>query len=66
MGTKIYPYVFWAFTIGQILQFFLHYFLVVELGKEGFTYCFIIFAVIQIVGVILSISVNYNYQVKEK
>ena len=55
-GPTIFPYIFLAFSIGNTLQFIAHKIAIDEAGNSGFKSLLIVFGVIQLMGVILTLT----------
>ena len=52
-GAKIYSLVFFGFSVGSILQYGLHYFMVNQYGVDGHKFSFWIFAGLQGLSILL-------------
>ena len=66
IGPKMYYITFMGFSIGSVLQYVIHRFLVQGYGKEGYTYCFIIFGVLQVISLTLIIAVKFTLHPDEE
>jgi len=60
MGSKLYSYAFLGFSSGSVIQYLSHNYLVKFFGQKGYTYCFIVYGCLMIIGLI----VNYNVELK--
>ena len=61
VGTKVFWAVFSGFSISAVLQFCIQYFLVTNYGTKGYLYCVIIFLALEIVGLIMSFKIKFDY-----
>ncbi len=59
LGGKCYWITFTGFGIGAVLQFVLHYFLVLKFGEDGFLYCFLIFGVFLLIGTVIAWTIKF-------
>lgn len=60
IGPKMYFITFGGFSLGSVIQYLLHKFLVSSYGQDGYTYCFIIFGILQLISLTLIIFVKFN------
>jgi hypothetical protein len=72
MGGKIYFIVFLGFSIGKcshnigcFIQYIARVIFVNTLGPEGFKYCFIVFAILNLTSAIFSWRINFEYNENE-
>lgn len=54
-GARIYSYAFLGFSLGSMMQFLLHYFLVGHYGSDGWNISFFILAGLQFVALLISL-----------
>ena len=67
LGGNIYWIIFSGFSTAAVIQFVVHYvFATVMKPDEGFYYCIGIFVVLEIVGLIISQVISYEYLEDEK
>jgi MFS family permease len=59
IGSKMYYITFGGFSLGSLVQFVFHRVLVEKYGEDGYTYCFIIFGCLMVVGLILSVTIKF-------
>ena len=60
IGPKMYYITFGGFSLGSIMQYLFHKFLVSSYGEDGYTYCFIIFGIFQLISLTLVILVKFT------
>ena len=65
-GTKLYPFIYFGFSGASLTQFFLHLTLVRNFKDEGFKYCFMIYAFLQLCGLVTSFLFRFEYRHDEQ
>lgn len=54
-GARVYSYAFFGFSLGSMMQFLLHYFLVNHYGQEGWNISFYILSALQLIAFVIAL-----------
>lgn len=66
IGSKMYYITFLGFSFGAIVQYAFHRILVEKYQADGYTYCFIIFGALVVVGFVLLLTIDFQMHEDEK
>ena len=64
--SKMYYITFLGFSFGAIVQYAFHRILVEKYQADGYTYCFIIFGALVVVGFVLVLTIDFQMHEDEK
>lgn len=62
VGSKLFWLLFSGFSAAAVLQFVIQFFILNYVKEHGYYYCLGVFFLLEIVGLIISIRVHYDYE----